>query len=196
MSSMTQRFLSVLAYATLAIAMGLLVEVLLSMRSGEKFGHSQQGHVLGWIGLAVMLTVFIYSSKKRQSQRQKKPWPKGWFWVHQVAGIVGPLLILIHAGPHFHALVPVLAMVTMAIVALTGLIGVVVHHKALNLLKSTRQDLLNQGFSATEVEERLYDLAASEETFRLWQLIHVPMVTLFLVLLSAHILGALYFGGW
>ncbi|MEQ1636330.1 MAG: hypothetical protein ABL903_06535 [Methylococcales bacterium] len=193
--TITQRFLTVIGLVGLAIIIGLLAEALLSIRFSTLFGHTQQGHMVGWIGLAVMLSVFVYSVKKRQSQRQKSAWPKGWFWVHQVAGVVAPVLILIHAGSHFHALVPLLALVTMGIVALTGLIGVAVHRKALGLLKNTRQELLSQGLSPEVVEAQLYDLASSEETFRLWQLIHVPMVILFLVLLTAHILGALYYGG-
>jgi hypothetical protein len=193
--TITQRFLTVIGFVTLAIIIGLLVEVLLSIRSGTLFGHTQQGHMVGWIGLAVMLSVFVYSVKKRQSQRQKTAWPKGWFWVHQVAGVVAPVLILVHAGPHFHALVPLLALVTMGVVSLTGLIGVAVHHKAVSLLKTTRQDLFSQGLTPEVIEEQLFDLASSAETFRLWQLIHVPMVVLFLVLLTAHVFGALYFGG-
>lgn len=195
MNKITQRFLSVLGLLVLAIIVGLMLEVLLSIRSATQFGHTQQGHILGWIGLAVMLSVFGYSIKKRQSQAQKTAWPKGWFLLHQGAGVLAPILILVHAGPHFHALVPMLALVSMGIVALTGVIGVAVHRKALSLLKTERQDLLQQGLRPEEIEAQLDDLVCSSERFRVWQLIHVPMVIVFLVLLTAHVGGALYFGG-
>jgi len=193
MTVVTGRFLIVIGCVVAIIVGGFLIEVLLSLQSGWLFGHTQTGHVVGWIGLAVILTVFVYPIKKRDGR--ESGWPKGWFMVHQAAGIVGPLLILIHAGPHFHALVPILALLAMIIVVVSGVIGVAVHRKALRLLNAARRELLSQGLSYEDAEDRLYDLASGEETFRIWQMIHTPVVVMFLVLVIAHVLGALYFGG-
>jgi hypothetical protein len=193
MTTITKRFLIVIMGVLIALAVGFLVEVSLSFQTGSQFGHTQSGHIVGWVGLALILTVFVYSVKKRHPG--KSGWPKGWFLVHQVAGTVGPLLIVIHAGPHFHALVPSLALVAMIIVTVSGLIGVAVHRKVRSLLNTQREELLAQGFADKDVEESLFDLASQEETFRVWQIIHVPMVMIFLVLVIAHIAGALYFGG-
>jgi hypothetical protein len=193
MTTITKRFLTVISCVVIAIAVGFLVEVFLSFRSGWQFGHTQTGHIVGWVGLAVILTVFVYSIKKHHAR--KTGWPKGWFLVHQVAGIVGPLLIVIHAGSYFHALVPILALLAMGIVTVSGVIGVAVHRKVIRLLNTRREELLAQGVSHQDVEEKLFDLASDEETFRIWQIIHVPMVMIFLVLVITHIFGALYFGG-
>jgi cytochrome b561 len=193
MTVITGRFLIVIGCVVAIIVGGFLIEVLLSLQSGWLFGHTQTGHVVGWIGLAFILTVFVYPIKKRDGR--ESGWPNGWFMVHQAAGIVGPLLILIHAGPHFHALVPILALLAMIIVVLSGVIGVAVHRKALRLLNAARSELLSQGLSHEDAEDRLYDLASGEETFRIWQMIHTPVVAMFLVLVIAHVLGALYFGG-
>lgn len=193
MTLITQRFITVIVSVAVAIATALLIEVFLSFQSGWLFGHTQTGHAVGWIGLAVILTVFIYSFKKRYGR--KAGWPKAWFMVHQIAGILGPLLILIHAGPHFHALVPVLTLLAMVIVVVSGLIGVAVHRKSLALLNTARKEFVNQGLVGEDIEDRLYDLASGEETFRIWQIVHVPMVMLFLALVLTHVLGALYFGG-
>lgn len=193
MTVIAKRFLTVIGCVVAVIVGGLLIEALLSFQFGWPFGHSQTGHVVGWVGLAVILTVFVYSVKKRDGR--KSGWPKDWFLVHQVAGVLGPLLILIHAGPHFHALVPMLALLAMLIVAVSGVIGVAVHRKAVRLLDAARSELLSQGLSHEAVEDRLYDLASGEETFRIWQMIHTPAVVMFLALVIAHVLGALYFGG-
>jgi cytochrome b561 len=189
----TKRFITVIFAAIALLIVGLLIEELLSIRSGSLFGHTQTGHIVGWIGLAVIFSVFIYSVKKRFGR--KAGWPKAWFVVHQVAGVLGPLLILVHAGSHFHALVPLLTLIVMVIVVVSGVIGVVVHRKALSLLNSTRKELVSLGLSQADIEDRLYGLVSGEKTFRVWQIIHVPMVMLFLALLGSHILGALYFGG-
>jgi hypothetical protein len=193
MTALTKRFLNVMGFAVAAIAGGLLIEVLLGFQHGKPFGHTQKGHVLGWIGLAVTLLVFVYPLKKHYGR--KAGWPKGWFRVHQVAGVAGPVLILIHSGPHFHALVPLLALLAMGIVVMSGVIGLTVHRKAVRLLNDKHGELLGQGLSHGDVEDRLYDLASSEETFRIWQIIHAPMTVMFLALVAAHVVGALYFGG-
>lgn len=112
-----------------------------------------------------------------------------------MAGVIGPVLILVHAGPHFHALIPVLAMLAMSVVVVSGVLGSAVHHKALRLLNDKRKELLSQGLSHEAVEDQLFDLASSEETFRVWQIIHAPMVVMFLALVIVHVIGALYLGG-
>lgn len=193
MTIITKRFFTVLLAAIALLIVGLLIEELLSIRSGSLFGHTQTGHIVGWAGLAVIFSVFVYSVKKRFGR--KAGWPKAWFMVHQVAGILGPLLILIQAGSHFHALVPLLTLIVMGIVVVSGVIGVAVHRKALALLKNTRKELVSLGLSQADIEDRLYDLVSGEETFRVWQIIHVPMVMLFLALVVLHVFGALYFGG-
>lgn len=193
MTPITKRFFLVIASILIAIAVGFLLEVLLSMQAGWPFGHTQKGHLVGWLGFAVLLPVFGYTYKKRYGR--KAGWPKGWFRVHQTAGTLAPLIILAHTGPHFHALVPLLALTTMGLVAITGVVGMFVHRNAVGMLNGTRKTLLSQGLSREAVEEKLFELASDEEMFRIWQLIHVPMVMLFIVLLLAHIGGALYFGG-
>jgi hypothetical protein len=194
MTPLTRRFLIVLACVVAAVATGFSIEVLLSHRSGWPFGHTQAGHAAGWAGLVLTLSVFGYSVKKRSGPRAA--WPKGWFLLHQMMGVAGPSLILIHSGSHLHALVPILALLAMGVTVVSGVVGVVVHRKALSLMKSQRAELLCQGLSSDEVEDRLYDLAASEKAFRTWRIIHVPMSVIFLVLTILHIIGALYFGGW
>jgi hypothetical protein len=99
-----------------------------------------------------------------------------------VAGILGPMLILIHAGSHFYALVPLLTLIAMGIVVVSGVIGVAVHRKALALLNSTRKELVSQGISQEDIEDRLYDLVSGKETFRVWQIIHVPREGFFIAI--------------
>lgn len=193
MTPLTRRFLMVFAGLVAAVAAGFSIEALLSHRSGWPFGHTEAGHAAGWTGLVLTLSVFGYSVKKRSGPRVA--WPKGWFLVHQVMGIAGPSLILIHSGSHFHALVPILALLAMSVTVVSGVIGVAVHRKALSLMKGRHAELLGQGLSPDEVEDRLYDLAAAEKAFRVWQIIHVPMSVIFLALTILHIAGALYFGG-
>lgn len=193
MKPVTRRFFIVSALVLIAVGGALLFEAFLSIKTVLDFGHTPQGHVTGWIGLAVTLLVFVYPVRKRVGRN--RPWPRGWFQVHMAAGVVGPFLIVLHAGAHLHALVPILALVAMGIVTVSGIIGEAVHYLALRTLNEERRQLVHQGVSSAEVDARLQNVASREEMFRLWQLIHAPMTLMFMVLTIVHIIGALYFGG-
>jgi len=193
MIPVSRRFFIVAGLVSIAVAGVLLFESLLSIETTLAFGHTRQGHITGWIGLAVILLVFVYPVRRRLAKN--RTWPRGWFQVHMVAGVAGPLLIVLHSGAHLHALVPVLAMVAMGIVALSGIIGEAVHYLALRTLNEERRQLVQQGVSPEEAEVRLQDVASREETFRMWQLIHAPMTLMFMVLVAVHVIGALYFRG-
>ncbi len=111
------------------------------------------------------------------------------------AGIIGPIIILLHAGAHIHALVPLLATAAMGIVVVSGIVGQGIHYLALRTFNEQRRQLHDQGLGPDEIELRLHKMAAQEEAFRLWQAIHAPMTLMFLALTTLHIVGALYFGG-
>ena len=180
---------------TLLAVVGVLVfEAILTPITILSFGRTPQGQVTGWIGLAVILLVFGYPIRKRTHQNRR--WPHRWLQIHMMAGVVGPLIIILHAGVlHLHAVVPILAMVAMGIVSLSGIIGQHVHYLAFRTLYTKRHELLEQGVSPEEVETRLIGVAAREKMFRVWQMIHGPMTLLFMALVALHVIGALYFGG-
>jgi hypothetical protein len=194
MMPVTRRLLIVAGLVLFAFAGVLLFETILTPVTILSFGRTPQGQVTGWIGLAIILMVFGYPLRKRA--HQNRLWPHRWLQIHMVAGVLGPLVIILHAGVlHMHALVPILAMVAMGIVALSGIIGQHVHYLAFRTLYKKRHELLEQGVSSEEVETRLLDMTAREKMFRVWQMIHAPMTLMFMALVALHVIGALYFGG-
>jgi len=194
MTQVFGRLLIVGGLTLFAVAGVLVFEVILTPLTILSLGRTPQGQVTGWIGLAVILLVFGYPLRKQT--HQNRLWPHRWLQIHMVAGVVGPLIIILHAGVlHLHAVVPILAMVAMGIVALSGIIGQHVHYLAFRTLYTKRHELLEQGVSPKDVEIRLLDMAAREKMFRAWQMIHAPMTLMFMVLVVLHVIGALYFGG-
>lgn len=188
------RLLTIVIFIAVAVAAGWLIEAFLSIGKPSPFAHTRQGHLMGWLGLGITLSVFVYPIKKRVSQSRR--WPREWFRVHMVAGVMGPLVILLHSGAHLHALVPLLALAAMAVVTVSGIVGQGVHYLALRTLNDRRRQLHDQGLSAEQVELHLHRMAAQEEAFRLWQSIHAPMTLMFLILTAMHVVGAIYFGGF
>ena len=187
------RLIAVVITTVGAVAGALAFEALLSLDRVTPFGHTQYGHGVGWAGLAITVLVFVYPLRKRASPSRR--WPRGWFRVHMVAGVLGPLLIFIHSGAHYHAVVPILAMGSMVLVVVSGIIGQLVHAVSLRALNEQRHQLQHQGLSEGDVDARLHGMASQEEAFRLWQAIHAPMTLMFLVFTVLHVVGALFFAG-
>ena len=96
MTGVRSRLIAVVVATVGAVATGLAFEALLSLEQVTPFGHTRYGHGVGWAGLVVTLLVFVYPIRKRASPSRR--WPRGWFRVHMVAGVLGPLLIVIHSG--------------------------------------------------------------------------------------------------
>lgn len=193
MTLLFRRVVLIGASVAAAIAAAWLIEALLSVGRPSPFAHTKQGHITGWIGLGTTVLVFVYPIKKRLAKNRR--WPRDWFRVHMVAGVMGPILILMHSGAHLHALVPSLALAAMAVVAVSGIVGQGVHYLALSALNDRRRQLHDEGLDPEEVEIQLHRMAAQEQAFRLWQSIHAPLTMTFLVLTALHVMGAVYFGG-
>ncbi|MCO6428114.1 hypothetical protein [Nitrosomonas communis] len=193
MSPLNRRFLLITITILATIISAWVVEFLLSLSAHWPFAHSQPGHILGWLGLAIILLTFVYPWKKRHAPSGN--WPRQWFMIHMLCGVLGPLLILVHSGWHLHAGVAVLALLAMGGVAITGIIGKTIHRVALQTLISQRRELTEQGLSQEQIEQTLDDLASQESLFRMWQVIHVPLAIIFMVLTILHIIGALFFAG-
>jgi hypothetical protein len=193
-SKLTQRSAILGATVFLTVGLALGIEVLLSGPPHGPFAHSEYGHALGWFGLAAVAPTFVYPWKKQSGF--KGPWPKHWFFVHISGGIFGTLLILIHAGWHLHALLPVMALLSLMAVTLSGIVGIALHRAAVRLLSDRCRDLAREGYSAEVIEQRVHELADHEQSYRRWQWFHAPLAAVFAVLALLHIGGALYFGGW
>lgn len=187
------RLIAVVIATVGAVVSALAFEALLSLDKITPFGHTQYGHGVGWAGLAITVLVFVYPLRKRASPSRR--WPRGWFRVHMVAGVLGPLLIFIHSGAHYHAVVPILAMGSMVLVVVSGIVGQLVHAVSLRALNEQRHQLQHQGLSEDDVDAQLHGMASQEEAFRLWQAIHAPMTLMFLVFTVLHVAGALFFAG-
>ncbi len=177
----------------LAIISTFLLEYFLSTTPSRPFGHTQMAHLVGWIGMGFIGLTFVYPLK--WWWRPNQVWPKRWFHVHIGAGVLGPSIIFVHSGAHFHAWVPILALGAMVLVVISGIVGQALHHWAFQQLYDRRHQLAFKGMPEETVEAQLHDLALQEESLRWWKCLHGPMAWSFVVLALLHIGGALFFGG-
>jgi hypothetical protein len=93
---------------------------------------SRLGYWLGVAGGFAMLVVFLYPMRKRIGFMRTWGAAKPWFIVHMACGICGPLIVLVHSGFHIGSINAGVAMVSMLVVAASGIAGrfvyVRIHH--------------------------------------------------------------------
>lgn len=81
------------------------------------------GYWLGVVGGVMMLLLFTYPLRKHFRFAQGWGRVKWWFLVHMLLGVGGPMLILLHSTFHVGSLNAAVALYSMLIVALSGVIG-------------------------------------------------------------------------
>ncbi len=194
MSTLVRRILLLLGMIVLIILGAFILERFLTASPARPFGHTQWAHLVGWLGLGLIGFTFVYPYKRWRHPNQV--WPRGWFRVHIICGLIGPGIIFVHSGAHFHAWVPILALIAMVLVVVSGITGQAVHYLAFQTLYQQRHDLASQGLDEEEMEHALHDLALEEETLRWWKCLHGPLTWSFVVLTLLHIGGAIFWGGF
>ena len=150
------------------------------------------GRYLGFTGTAVIILSFIYSLRKRKIIESGSP--KQLLTLHEYLAWAGSILILVHAGIHFNAILPWLAILMMLIAVASGLIGKFLLKKASETLKEKRKYLTDSGLSQEEADRRLFFDSVTVDIMKKWRVVHLP-ITLFLGILSLlHILTMVLFG--
>lgn len=84
---------------------------------------TETGYWLGVAGGLMMLALFAYPLRKRVRVMQRWGAARGWFVVHMVLGIGGPVLILMHSGFHVGSVNAGVALFSMLVVAASGVVG-------------------------------------------------------------------------
>jgi hypothetical protein len=108
----------------------------------------------------------------------------------------GSLLVLVHAGFHFNAILPWLALAAMGVNVLSGLTGKFLLARSGRHLASKRADLAARGIAETEIESRLHRDAVTLDIVRRWRTVHFPIALAFGVLAIGHIVSIFVFWGW
>ena len=152
------------------------------------------GRYLGIPGTLLIIASTAYSLRKRKLIRAGQPaqllrWHEGLAWL-------GSLLVLVHAGIHFNAILGWLAIAAMLINVISGLTGKFLLDRSRRRLAEAQQRMRQQGLSAAELEDRNYWDSLTFDAVRKWRVIHFPITLAFAVLALAHIVAVFLFWGW
>ena len=129
----------------------------------SRLGVFKAGDDIGyWIGVAggvIMLMLFSYRLRKYLRFMRNWGQVKWWFIVHMTLGVAGPLLILVHSTFHVGSINAAVALYSMIVVALSGVIGRFIYvrvHRGLDGERTTLRELqIRAGFDHSEARSKL-----------------------------------------
>ncbi len=152
------------------------------------------GRYLGIPGVLLITGSFVYSLRRRKIIALGRP--AALLQVHEYMAWAGSLLILVHAGIHFNAILGWLAVVAMIVNVGSGLTGKFLLERSRRRLDVVRRRLRERGMSAADVNERLHQDTMTFDVVKNWRVVHIPISLAFGVLAIAHIVSELVFWSW
>ena len=151
-----------------------------------------------WLGIPGALLILgstaAYSLRKRKLIKRGRP-ARLLRW-HELLAWLGSLLVLVHAGVHFNAILGWLAVWAMLINVGSGLTGKFLLDRSRRRLEQARQRMRERGLADEELEERLYWDSLTFDVVKQWRVVHFPITLAFAVLATAHVTAIFLFWGW
>lgn len=190
MSHLARRVVPSVVWYALLVAAALAADFVL-----HRLGLFWVGRYLGIAGSILILLGFIYSLRKRNIIRFGSP--KALLDAHESLSWAGALMILVHAGVHFNALLPWIALAMMLVVVASGFTGRLLLKEARESLRQKRESLQQAaGAEQRELERKIFLDSLTVDLMQRWRAFHFPVTTVFMVLAAVHILSILMFWQW
>jgi hypothetical protein len=152
------------------------------------------GRYLGIPGVLLILASSGYSMRKRKLIKAGQP--ASLLRWHERLAWAGSLLVLVHAGIHFNAILAWLAVWAMLINIASGLTGKYLLGRSPDRLEANRARLRTRGLSPEALDEHTYWDSLTFDVVKAWRVVHLPITLAFAVLALAHIIAICMFWGW
>ncbi len=149
------------------------------------------GRYLGIAGTLIIFVSLYYSARKRKWASAGNPQTLLKF--HEFGTWLGSVMVLIHSGIHFNAILPWLATVAMSINVVSGLVGKMLLKRSNQYVTAKRELFKSQGLTAFEVERSIFWDSVALNAMKQWRKVHIPIFMVFAVLALAHIFSILLF---
>jgi hypothetical protein len=152
------------------------------------------GRYLGIPGTLLIIGSLVYSLRKRKYIASGNP--KTLLTLHEIGTWVGSLMVLIHAGIHFNAILPWLATIAMGVNVISGMVGKMLLGRSREHVLGQRDHYQLRGLSKAEVERAVFWDAVTLDAMTKWRKVHIPIFIVFAVLALGHIVSIFLFWGW
>lgn len=152
------------------------------------------GRYLGIPGTILIIGSLVYSLRKRKVITAGNP--KTLLTLHEIGTWLGSLMVLIHAGIHFNAILPWLATLAMGVNVISGMVGKLLLKRSRLHVQDQREHFQLRGVSRTEVEQAVFWDAVTLDAMTQWRKVHIPIFIVFATLSLGHIISIFLFWGW
>lgn len=152
------------------------------------------GRYMGIPGTLLIIGSLYYSLRKRKYVRTGDP--KALLKMHEFGTWLGSLMVLIHAGIHFNAILPWLATVAMGVNVISGMVGKMLLNQSRQHVQGERTQYQLRGLSKPDVEQAVFWDAVALGAMAQWRKVHIPIFIVFAVLALGHIFSIFLFWGW
>ncbi len=152
------------------------------------------GRYLGIPGTLLIIGSLVYSLRKRKLITSGNP--RSLLTFHELTAWLGSLMVLIHSGIHFNAILPWLATIAMGVNVISGLVGKLLLDRSRRHVQGERESYQLRGLSRPEVEQAVFWDAVSLDAMTQWRKVHIPIFIAFAVLAIGHIVSVFLFWGW
>jgi hypothetical protein len=152
------------------------------------------GRYLGIAGTVFLALSFGYSARKKKIIKSGAL--KFFLKLHCNTGWVGTLMIFVHSGIHFNAILPWMATALMMVVTASGHVGQYLLKKVKDEVKLKIQQLGINASVDEEIEQQQYLDTLTIKILENWRKVHMPMVSVLLALTTIHILSIFFFWNW
>jgi hypothetical protein len=152
------------------------------------------GRYLGIPGTLLIIASLLYSLRKRKYLTGGNV--KSWLSLHEAGTWLGSLMVLIHAGVHFNAILPWLATIAMGINVISGMVGKMLLGRARQHMQTQKEHHRQRGLSNSEVEQAIFWESVAYDAMTQWRKVHIPIFIIFSTLALGHIISIFLFWGW
>jgi len=152
------------------------------------------GRYLGIPGTLLIIGSLFYSLRKRKMVTTGDV--KSWLTMHEVGTWLGSLMVLLHAGIHFNAILPWLATVAMGVNVISGMVGKLLLGRSREHVLGRRDHYELRGLPKQEVDQAVFWDAVTLDAMKQWRKVHIPIFVVFAVLALGHIVSIFLFWGW
>lgn len=152
------------------------------------------GRYLGIPGTILIIGSLVYSLRKRKFIASGNP--RTLLSLHEFTAWLGSLMVLLHAGIHFNAILPWLATVAMGVNVISGMVGKLLLDRSRRHVQGQREHFQLRGLSRPEVEQAVFWDAVALDAMTRWRKVHIPIFVAFAALSLGHIVSIFLFWGW
>ena len=152
------------------------------------------GRYMGIPGTLLIIGSLYYSLRKRKFVTAGNP--QSLLKMHEFTTWLGSLLVLIHAGIHFNAILPWLATVAMGVNVISGMVGKMLLGRSRQHVQAEREKFQLRGLSKPEVDRAVFWDSVMLGAMAQWRKVHIPIFIVFAVLALGHIASIFLFWGW